>query len=276
VLRVLGAGEAALPSFAVPDAPLFETQDGRYVASEMTRGPWDPGAQHGGAPAALLMRAFEQLDAPAELCLGRVTYELLRPAPVGPVEIRAEITRPGRRVQLLEGSMIADGVEVVRARALRVRRADAGDAGAGETADAVPPGPEHGRETELRAPYRPMFAPDAIEIRFVSGHWGSGPCTAWFRVRGPLVTGEDPTPLQRLAAAGDFGNGISGALSWDEYLFINPDLTLYIEREPVGEWICLDSRTRIAPGGIGMAESVLYDLDGRVGRATQALLIAPR
>ncbi len=88
--------------------------------------------------------------------------------------------------------------------------------------------------------------------------------------------GEKPSPLQRLAAAGDFGNGISATLSWDDYLFINPDLTLYIEREPVGEWICLDSQTRISADGIGIAESVLYDLRGRVGRATQALLVAPR
>ena len=85
-----------------------------------------------------------------------------------------------------------------------------------------------------------------------------------------------PSPFQRLAAAGDFGNGISATLSWDDYLFINPDLTLYIEREPVGEWICLESETRIARDGIGVAESVLYDERGRVGRATQALLVAPR
>ena len=109
---------------------------------------------------------------------------------------------------------------------------------------------------------------------FVVGGWGDGPCTAWFRLRSPIVAGETPSALQRLAAAGDFGNGISAALSWDDYLFINPDLTLYIEREPVGEWICLESETRIARDGIGVAESVLYDERGRVGRATQALLVA--
>ena len=87
---------------------------------------------------------------------------------------------------------------------------------------------------------------------------------------------EVPSALQRLAAAGDFGNGISATLSWDDYLYINPDLTLYIERAPVGEWIGLESQTRIADGGIGIAESVLYDQRGRVGRATQALLVAPR
>ena len=121
-----------------------------------------------------------------------------------------------------------------------------------------------------------MFAPDAIEIRFVSGAWAEGPCTAWFRLIAPIVAGEEPSALQRLAAAGDFGNGISATLSWDDYLFINPDLTLYVERAPVGEWICLESQTRISADGIGVAESVLYDAHGRVGRAVQALLVARR
>ena len=236
------------------ETPVFEGSDGRFVASEHARGPWDPNAQHGGAPAALLVRAFERLPSSDGLKLARVTYEFVRPAPVGPVEVRAEIVRPGKRVQLLEASMLADGVEVVRARALQVRMADA------EAADvqdgAPPPGPEQGQPAELHPPHRPMFALDAIEIVFVAG--------------------ETPSPLQRLAAAGDFGNGISATLSWDEYLYINPDLTLYIEREPVDEWIGLESVTRIAAGGIGVAESVLYDQRGRVGRATQALLVAPR
>ncbi len=229
------------------------------------------------------MRAFEQLPSTDGLALARVTYELLRPAPVGPVEVRAEVVRPGGRVQLLEASMMSDGVEVVRARALRVRRAQAPEHGRGVAQPpehgggvAPPPGPEHGRPAGIRPPFRPMFAFDSVEIRFVAGNWGHGPCTAWFRLIRPLVGGETPTPLQHLAAAGDFGNGISASLSWDEYLYINPDLTLYVEREPVGEWICLESETRIAAGGIGIAESVLYDLDGRVGRATQALLVAPR
>ena len=45
------------------EVAVFQAQNGRFVATELARGPWDPGAQHGGAPAALLMRAFEQLPA---------------------------------------------------------------------------------------------------------------------------------------------------------------------------------------------------------------------
>jgi hypothetical protein len=263
------------------EAAVFLARDGQFVATDLSRGPWDPNAQHGGAPAALLMRAFEQLPAADGLMIARVTYELLRPAPLGELTVDAEVVRPGRRVRLLEGVMrAADGTEVVRARALQVRLADVA-APAGDDAFPVPPGPQQGGEQGpsgegFSPPYRPMFAPDAIEIRFVSGVFGNGPSTAWFRMRVPIVSGEEPSQLQRLAAAGDFGNGISAVLSWDEHVFINPDLTLYIDRPPEGEWICLQARTIIPAGGVGIAESVIYDARGRVGRAIQALLVAPR
>jgi hypothetical protein len=185
------------------------------------------------------------------------------------------VVRPGRRVQLLEASARSlDGTELVRARALRVRLAH----GVSSPTPLMepPPGPEGGRDNDFAPPFHPMFAPDAIEIKFVDGAFGSGPSTAWFRLRAPIVAGEEPSPLQRLAAAGDFGNGISTMLPWNEYTFINPDLTLYIERVPTGEWIGLAAQTMIPSDGIGVAESVLFDRRGRVGRATQALLVGPR
>jgi Acyl-CoA thioesterase C-terminal domain/Acyl-CoA thioesterase N-terminal domain len=255
--------------------PVFEAVDEGFVATPLASGPWSPDAQIGGAPAALLARAFERVPAPGGLTIARLTYDFIRPAPVGPLEVRAEVARPGRRVQLLEGSMFAGGVEVVRARALRLMVADAGQAHSVEI--APPPGPGHGHHGELPGLHRPRFATDAVEVRFVAGGFGGGPATAWFRLTRPLVGDETPSGLQRLAAASDFGAGLSATLPRDEYLFINADLTVYVERPPVGEWICLESETRIARGvGIGVAESALYDDRGRVGRATQALLVAPR
>jgi hypothetical protein len=256
---------------------VFLARDGRFVATQLARGPWDPNAQHGGAPAALLMRAFEQLPAAAGLSISRVTYEFLRPVPIGELEVNAEVVRPGRRVQLLEASVsVPGGLEVVRARALQVHRADP-RAPVTAPLGPTPPGPEHGRDNDFVPPHRPMFSPDAIEVRFIDGTFnGAGPSTAWFRLRAAMVAGEPTSQLQLLAAAGDFGNGIGAALPWDKYVFINPDLTLYVERPPLGDWICLQSRTIIAPHGIATAESVLYDLSGRVGTAMQALLIAPR
>jgi acyl-coenzyme A thioesterase PaaI-like protein len=260
---------------------IFEPTDieGRVRATELARGPWDPNAQHGGAPAALLVRAFERLPNPDDLVIARLTYEFLRPVPLTTLNVGAEIVRPGRRVQLLDGALTDEsGHTVVTARALRIRRTDTDVAAAAAPAppDRVPPGPEHGRASDFPGT-EPMFATHAMEIRFLEGAFLSvGQATAWFHLRAPLIDGEVPSPVQRLAAAADFGNGISAALPWDGYVFINPDLTVYIDREPAGEWVCLQAETRIAAGGAAVAESALLDERGRVGRAVQALLVGRR
>ena len=260
------------------EAVFIPAGDGRFTASELARGPWDPGAQHGGAPAALLMYGFERAPAAEGLQIARVTYEFMRPVPLGELDMRVDVIRPGRRVQLLEGSLLtSDGTEVVRARALQVQRADPGAAQPSGDRPAV--GPDEGRldAPPVVSPDRPFFGTHAMEIRFVAGAFNQpGPATVWFRLRVPVVDGEDPTPLQRLAAASDFGNGISAVLPWTEWVFINPDLTVYVDRPPDGEWVCLDAHTRIASGGVAVAESVISDGQGIVGRAIQALLVASR
>lgn len=256
---------------------MFEPHGDAFVATALARGPWDAGAQHGGAPSALLAHCFEQLPGADGLVTARLTYELLRPVPIDRLTVEARVARPGRRVQVLEGAIFApDGTEVVRARALRVAPIHPGVAlTAG--ADGPPPGPEHGIADAVRLAPGLLFAGDAVEIRFVAGSFMEpGPATAWFRMKVPVVAGVTVTPLQTAAAAADFGNGISAALPWDRHTFINPDLTVYFERAPVGEWVALASETRIAADGIGVAESVLYDERGRIGRALQSLLIAPR
>src|SRR5437763_3766391 len=140
------------------EAVFIDRGSGRFVASELARGPWDPGAQHGGASAALLMREFERLPGEPGLEIARGTYELLRPVPLGERAVRAQIVRPGRRVQLLEATVeTPDGVDLVRARALRVRALDASLPGT--DSEPRPPGPE---ETGDQPPpfvprHRPIF-----------------------------------------------------------------------------------------------------------------------
>ncbi len=246
-----------------------------FHATDLARGPWEPGALHGGAPAALLVNAFEGCEPRAELRIVRITYEFMRPVPLGELFVRAQVVRAGRRVMLLEASIRDAGdVEVARARALRVRPSDLGEPAATE----VPfPGPERGQVTPFRDTGLPMFATDAMEIRFVRGSFMSpGSSIAWFRLRHPMIAGEPVSQLQRLAAASDFGNGIASVLTWDEHVFINPDLTLYVEREPVGEWVALQSEMRVSPGSVAVAESVLWDEQGRLGCAVQSLLVSRR
>jgi hypothetical protein len=44
----------------------------------------------------------------------------------------------------------------------------------------------------------------------------------------------------------------------------------------VGEWVCLDATTTVSTAGVGLATSVLSDLDGPVGVGAQTRLVARR
>lgn len=256
----------------IPDGP------GRFAPTELARGPWDPSAQHGGAPAALLAGLLEQVESDTPMAIKRLTYELLRPVPLTPLEVRTRVTRPGRRVQLLEATVRAGEDEIVRATALRIRReqmqAPEPPSGTAPPRDPAASDPIH---MPAFASGPKGFARDAMEIRFAEGEFAAvGPAFAWFRLRVPVIAGQPVTPLERLAAAGDFGNGIASAVSWGTHVFINPDLTIYVEREPAGEWIGLDAVTRVNAEGAGISDSVLHDERGRVGRAMQSLYVAER
>ena len=256
----------------------YEIDGGRYLATELTRGPWDPGAQHAGPPAALLGREIERLPDAAEFQVGRVTCEILRSVPIAPVRVSARILRPGRRVQLVEAELSDEaGEPLMRASAWRLRTAPLKIPPAAMAAAEPPPGPEQGAEAEFFPTGQELGYHSAMEVRFVEGGFVEpGPALVWLRMRQPLVAGEEPSPLQRVLVAADVGNGVSASLDYQRYLFINVDITVHLERMPAGEWICVDAQTLPQPSGNGTAESVLSDESGRIGRALQTLLIAQR
>jgi Thioesterase-like superfamily len=256
-------------------AAFFDRDGDRFVPSELTRGPWDPDSQHAGPPAALLGRAIEAREPSAERQVGRITVEILRPVPLAPLTLATRVLRPGRSVELLEAELSgADGV-LMRATAWRVGTA------AVELppspAESRPPGPERGAERPFFPTGAQVGYHTAVEFRFVEGGFvDRGPAKAWLRMRHPLVAGEEPTPLQRLLVAADSGNGVSAALDYRRYLFINTDLSVHIRRMPVGEWVCLDAVTYPEPNGVGMTDTSLWDERGWIGRAAQTLLVRRR
>ena len=294
-----GAGaEIAERPAATTDAVFLPAGEGRFAPTEHARGPWDPRALHGGAPAALMTAALERLQPGAELPVARLSFELLRPVPLAPLELRTRITRPGRRVQALEADLLAGEELVCRARALRIQPVPAELPAravelVGDREAAPIPGPQEGHEVRFALDdlERKSFAATAMEMRFISGrplkgglpdvgvssaHTPVGAATVWMRLRHPLLPGEPASPLARVAATADFGNGVAAVLPFEEYLFINADLSIELDRRPAGEWIALEARTLLHPDGIGWAESVLHDERGPLGVARQALVVQPR
>lgn len=260
---------------------IFRADGERFVPTEQARGPWDPRALHGGAPAALITRAFEQHEPVEGLRIARLGFELLRPVPLAPLSVEVSTVRPGRRVQELAAELRAGPDLICRASALRVAEIAEGVPETSEDALASGPLPPPEQAEAVRFALNPdadeaSFASSAMEMRFLDDPRRLGPGRVWMRLRHPLLDERQASPLARLAATADFGNGISAALPFDRFLFINADLHVHLHRPPRGEWIGLDARTLLRRGGAGLAESVLHDLDGPVGRAFQTLVVQPR
>ncbi|HEX2706540.1 MAG TPA: thioesterase family protein [Solirubrobacterales bacterium] len=260
----------------MPDA-FYEPAGDRYVATELTRGPWDPGAQHAGPPSALLAREIELLSDADLFQVGRITFEILRPIPIAPAHLSARVLRPGRRVQLVEAEF-SDGKQVLmRATAWRIQIAPVDLPPGSVAALEPPPGPDQGFEADFFPTDQEHGYHSAMEVRFIEGGFMKvGPATAWLRMRQPLVAGEEPSPLQRVLVAADVGNGISAPLDYRQFMFLNVELTVHLERMPAGEWICVAATMLPRPSGIGIAESVLSDEEGRIGRAAQTLVVSKR
>lgn len=279
---------AELLAAGLPES-LF-TRDGEALTpTVLTTSPWGPESLHGGPVAALLADALEAVATAAPMFPARFTLELLRPVGLEPMTIATRVVRGGRKVQVLEALLIpvcAPDAPVARATLQQIQRSPVTFppdvlAPNGPERDQ-PPAPEncprqgggfterdvavryHNTAVEHRSP-EPLFVVD-------------GPALDWIRIIPDLLPGHPLTPLARVVGAADFGNGISRILPFPKFVFINPDLTVYLYRLPVDDYVCLDAVTRLDPttgaGSVGLAESTLFDRHGRIGRSLQSLLIA--
>ncbi|WP_157965113.1 thioesterase family protein [Euzebya rosea] len=249
------------------------------AANEIAVGPWDPGALHAGPPSALLHAAMRRHHDPEGRITTRVSYEILRPVPLGRLSVRTHVQRPGRKVELVAAELADDdGTVVMTAAEWRIRTTPL-DLGVGIEGEPMP-GPD-GLPASVgffkQVPEGGYVS--TMESRFVEGGWEvPGPARAWMRMPVRLLDDEDLTGVDRLLVSADSGNGVSarsgpGTALGEDGLFVNVDLTVHLTREPRGEWIGLDAHTVLTDHGVGHAHSVLHDLDGPVGRASQSLIV---
>lgn len=252
--------------------PYFELNGNKVIASRHTAGPWDPNMQHGGAPTALIASIVDQIPSQTPMQLARLTVDLKRPVPVGHLEYNVEITREGRNIQTAEITLIANGKEVVKAFALKMRVTDQ-NLPAEVMKDRPAPtrtaqdreffrdGVNFGKGMTLRKPER---VPDGMHE------------AVWFHIGRPFFPDRETTPLMRAAATGDFCNAFGAQLDFDKWTYINADLTLHFTRAPVGEWIMLAANGWMGGNGRGHAFGELADERGFFGRSVQSLVIGER
>ncbi|MFZ0502035.1 MAG: thioesterase family protein [Steroidobacteraceae bacterium] len=252
---------------------------GHYRATPLTRGPWDLKHQHAGPPIALVLGAIERAAAALGMAhIARLTANLLRPIPIAELSIEMGVDYAGRNAAHLSARLHGDGKEVARFTALAQRgieqRVSAGLPG--HPLPRAPHSPENSPPSRFAFEHRHVGYFDLVETRVAAGKLFDGPSAIWFRLNHPIVAGEIPSVYQRVAVAADSGNGISAVLDLRDYVFVNSDLTINLLRCPRGEWVCLEARTLLGDEGSGLAESVLYDIDGVIGRGTQSLFVRRR
>jgi hypothetical protein len=261
-------------AYELPAAYYLPGPGGAFEPTLATESPWSSDAQHGGPPTALLahvMRTRLHVDG---MRIARITNEFLGSIPRTPLTAEAAVIRDGRRIRLVEASLLAGGKPVAIARAWQIATSGEGGIPAeGLAAEAAPPLPD-AMPQKYFSGFRHWGYGESIEWRWVRGSYDSaGEAVVWARPRIPLVAGEPLHPLDRVLVVADSANGVSSALNPREWLFIPPAITVTLHRYPEGDWVYLAATSTLAADGLGSALGTLGDKDGQVGSVAQPLLV---
>jgi len=251
----------------------FTTDDGNwFTPTEHTRGPWDVQACHAGPPTGLLARAVEQLI--PEKRLIRLTIDLLRPIPFAGFQVIASVTRSGRNTAASAASLVNhDGKTVVTATGLHMLEQPPSDYPTHTIKSINPTDAQDGPFPIKTLHDQPAFNGDGVQVRYPNGeHSGPGPTTVWMKTV-PLLETEIPSAFQRICPLADCGNAFGRNAEPSDVSFINPDLTIALHRDPVGDWLGSQSVGFWEATGQGLADALLFDEYGAVGRALQTVLL---
>lgn len=225
------------------------------------RSPWSPDNLHGRLLAGLAARAVEREDRTEGLHLTRLTLDMFRAPPMTPLTIVTSLVREGQRVHVIAASIRAGKVEIAKGTALLLRTAPhpEGAVWRDEPWDVEPP-------DSFPPPSAEVAEYGGWDLRPISegGFLSAGRKQVWARDTWQLVEGEPMSPAVRAALASDLPNPLAN--SGEQGLsFINPDLTMFLARPPVSEWIGLEVSNHIGHDGIAVGSCALYDLEGPIG-----------
>ncbi len=254
-----------------PGAYYLPLGDGRFRSTIHAQGAWSDEHQHMAPVSGLLVRAIEECQPREDLIVSRVAFDILGPIPVGDVEVRTHLIRPGRTIELVEAEMSAGGRVVVRATAWRLATSDTSQV-AGDAVDPLP-GPEQGAPWTGTGVWGGGYI-RSLEFRVLPG-WKPGRGQVWLRSTVDLVAGEPSSSLARYAGLIDTANGIAVRADPATMLFPNTDLTIHLVRTPVGPWVGLDTTVTFGADGVGLTAAALHDVSGPLGRAAQTLTLRP-
>lgn len=250
----------------------FFHRDGDWlIGNDAARGPWSADACHAGPVTGALASAAEAVISDKQLV--RLTANFMRPLPMAGFRLSATPVRDGRstatvRVELRDrNDRVASTAECLFVSEER-----------NELPTATLPVPAFDTSVPGRFPVaetlhgEKMFG-DFVDIRYPEGEDNlPGPTSLWMRTPA-IIEGESMSPFQAACPIADCGNGISRNTEFVDTSCVNADLTVALFRPSTSDWILSTSISFWEQNGIGLSHAMLFDRDGPVGSALQALVL---
>jgi len=237
-----------------------------WQPSALAAGPF-AGLQ-GGAVASLLTAEVEALAEQRKWGMAvSATAWFLRPTPMAKLRTQLSVLTEGGRVSVVDNTLWPDN-ETQPCATVRVtlsRERAVGLPGSVDThGDALDP-----TCFAVRAPQaghgRPWFM-DAMEARV-------GDDVAWFRLNHRIIDGAGP--LSSVLGPADWTHGIARPFQ-NVAADPNPNLTVQLFRQPLGEWVGIRAQTRWQPAtGVGIGSGTLLDVRGEIGRVSMSVVLVP-
>jgi hypothetical protein len=253
----------------------FFTFDGTaYHPQPMARGPWAADSLHGRVVIGLLGHELERTHGQGEVggadwMPARLTADMYRLPNFSPIATKITVIRGGKRIKIVDCELIQEGKSVARGTCQFLIR---GENAPGKTVSPPKWGAPH--PDTLPPPPPNQFGGRMWKMRNVGDWFGTTETArrgAWMAEIRELVAGVPLTPFARVAAAADFASPLANRHETG-LGYINTDITVYLHRLPVGEWIGFEKINHHATDGIAIGECFLHDVEGPIGSASCAAL----
>ena len=247
----------------------------RYESTIHAQGAWNTHEQHMAPVTGIMVHALEHFEPRPDMRLARLNFDILGLIPAGEFTIETTLLRPGKTIELLQAELVAQGRVAVRATAWRLQTTN--NTSAVEAYEDEPMESLAGSSAWDGMTSWPGGFIKTLEGRSNPDH-RAGRGRAWLHSPYTMLDGgEHSSALVRLLGLADSANGVSARMAPvpGGFMFPNVDLSIHVYREPVGEWLGLDTHVTIAGDGIGLTSSVLNDVNGPFARTEQILTIRP-
>ena len=235
---------------------LFKVDDdGRYLPEKWAYGRWGADMLNGPAICAAAARSLEREHGLEGFVPARFTIDLFKAAKGQPLEVRTEVVRAGRRVHVAAAKVLQGEVEVAEARLVQLRAADTPPGDEWHSAHPFDPPADSGLDW--------WHESDHEWSTSMADHQNSGRKSLWI-VPLTAVEGEERSPFVQAVTAAE---STSLVTNWGSQGigYINADLTVALDRVPVGDRIGLRAETHLTANGLSVGTATLFDSVGPIG-----------